>query len=906
VVNNDSGVSNKVPYTYSASKPRITQINPAFGKKQGMELRDVYGSDFYAGVYYGYQDDNPSAIVQLDDLDASIRFSDINNLDIPRGEVNSGLINAQRTTVQLEGDLRVEYNGSSDSLTLSIVENNEIYSRVFSNYNDEIVYVPMEMLTTTDGEYYHPANTPTEFHDGSTYEGHVFEYIRIEIEDKRMLVERSYAPKVDYDNTSHIVVTTPSYYTVGMVPVLLTNPDFGEATSTFRYTFPASEPKIYQVSPRELSPDGTSWQTRRSVKGGTQIEVLGLDFRDNVQAFIGATPVNISEKSIIVEQVNGQDQTFDILIIDVPQGNLNEVGIEQPIIITNTDYGVANSSNAADIYGSDLKPMFFVYQRPLSDPVINEIRPSETSQFGGHLITLIGQDFRTGASVTIGSAGGVPITNTTVSERGTVLTFTTPQNQLLPGDKAIQVQNEDYGTSGMDKSIKIVSYPVVEAEITYEDGRPVNWVSVEGGTKIVIKGENFFDGAKVYFGGERSQGTGNVTGVTGLFKDDNYYTLAGAYAAPTVEVISETELLVTTPQIPIEDPYTITVINNDGGLSDDNASVLYSVPVPQKPVGLKLELIDNRYIRISDYTASGHKYYEIYYFVGSKTTQMIQSNNYKDMRYLDSTDLEPYRLPSINAVESMRQNEVIIIGLKAVNEFGSSDWSNLAYLTYNQLKDVVELGDPNIDGGIGVPAGQDFASEVIGTKLVTTITSENLPPSLYIDLSTANYSQLKSHVVNIPGNQVMTSSSLIRVDYPQVNIQLTPLNLNTPAFRSLYNSGSAYGTIATSSIEDAYSGYMLNQLPRGFEAVSSVVTVGFESKNNSDSKVIESLNGIMNIVLKYNKGLLSGKDPSTIKLYRFDKSLNQWRLISSTRNSVQALVTGQISMPGAYVLLIRK
>ena len=906
VVNNDSGVSNKVPYTYSASSPRITQINPSFGKKQGMELRDVYGSEFYRGVFYGYQDDNPSAIVQLDDLDASIRFSDINNLDIPRGEVNSGLINAQRTTVQLEGDLRVEYNGSSDSLTLSVVEDNTIYSRVFSNYNDEIVFVPMEMLQATDGEYYHPANTPAEFHDGTTYEGHVFEYIRIEINDKRMFVERSYAPKVDYDNSSHLVVTTPSYYTVGTVPVLLTNPDFGEATSTFQYTFPASEPKIYQVSPRELSADGTSWHTRRSVKGGTQIEVLGLDFRDNVQAFIGATPVNISEKSIVVERVNGQDQTFDILIIDVPQGNLNEVGIEQPIIITNTDYGVANSSNPADIYESDLKPMFFVYQRPLSDPVINEIRPSETSQYGGHLITLIGQDFRTGASVTIGSAGGVPITNTTISERGTILTFTTPLNQLLPGDKAIQVQNEDFGTSGMDKSIKIVSYPVVENEITFEDGRPVDWVSVEGGTKIVIKGENFFDGAKVYFGGQRSQGTGSVTGVSGLFRDDNYYTLAGAYAAPTVEVISETELLVTTPQIPIEDPYKITVINSDGGLSADNASVLYSVPVPQKPVGLKLELIDNRYIRISDYTASDHKYYEIYYFVGSKTTQMIVNDNYKDMRYLDSTDLEPYRLPSINAVETMRQNQVLIIGLKAVNEFGSSDWSNLAYLTYDQLKDVVELGDPNIDGGIGVPAGQDYASEVIGTKLVTTITSEDLGPSLYIDLSTSNYSHLKSHVVNIPGNQVVSSSSLIRIDYPLVNIQFTPLNLNTSAFRNLYASGSAYGTIATSSIEDAYSGYMLNQVPRGFEAISSVVTVGYESKNNSNTSTIERLNGQMNLVLKYNQSLLLGKDPSRLNLYRFDKGLNQWQLISSTRNSVQAFVTGQVSLPGAYVLLIRK
>ena len=906
VVNNDSGVSNKVAYTYEASKPVISQINPAFGKKQGQELRDVYGSDLYAGVFYGYKDDDDQTISELDNLDASIRFSDIHNKDITRGQLNSGLINAERTTVQLTGDLRVEYNGGANTLSLSVVENNKIYSRVFNNYNEEVVYLPMEMLQTSSGEYYHPSNTSPVVHDGSTYENLVFEYIKVSIEDKRMYVERSYAPKVEFDSTSHLIVTTPSYYTVETVPVLLTNPDFGEAKSTFQYTYPASEPKIYQVGPRELSPDGTSWYTKRSVKGGTQIEVLGLDFRDNVKAFIGSTPVNISEKSIVVENVNGVDQTFDILIIDVPAGNLNEVGFEQPILITNTDYGVANSSNEKDIYGPDVKPMFFVYQRPLSDPVITEVRPKETSQYGGHLITLIGSDFRTGASVTIGSAGGVPITNTTILERGTVLSFTTPLSTLLPGDKAIQVQNEDFGTSGMDKKIKIISYPIIDDLVTFEDGQAVDWVSVEGGTKIVITGDHFYDGMKVYLGGTRSKDVGNVTGVTGLYKDDVYYTLVGAYPATKVEVISENKAIVTTPTIPLEDPYTITAINADGGLSNNNASVLYSVPVPQKPVGLKLELIDNRYIRISDYTASGHTYYEIYYFVGSKTTQSIINDKYIDMRYLDSTDLEPYRLPNINAVENMRSNQLLIVGLKAVNKFGSSDWSNLAYLTYDQLKDVVELGDPNIDGGIGVPAGKDYIYEVIGTELVTTISSQPLPPSLYIDLSTSNYKGIKQHIVNIPSVQVLSSSSLIRIDYEKVDIQFTPLNLNTAAFRNLNSTETAYGRIATSSIEDAYSGYMLNQIPRGYQAVSSVVTIGFDSKNNNASSISDTLNGTMNMVLNYDSKLLAGKNSGSLGLYRFDKITNKWTRIISVKDLNNARVSGQINKPGAYVLLIQK
>jgi len=906
VVNNDSGVSNKVTYTYEASQPTISQINPAFGKRQGQELRDFYGSSLFAGVYNGYKNNDPNTIGPLDDLDASIRFSDIHNLDITRGELNSGLINAERTTVQLTGDLRVQYSGGDNTLTLSVTENNKIYSRVFNNYEDQDVYIPMEMLQTSTGEYYHPANTPTEIHSGTSYKNMIFEYIRVRVEDKRLLVERSYAPRVKFDSTSHLIVTTPSYYTVEKVNVLLTNPDYGQARSTFQYTFPASEPKIYQVGPRELSPDKTKWYTKRSVKGGTQIEVMGLDFRDNVKAYIGSTQVNISEKSLIVEKIDGVDQTLDLLIIDVPQGQLNEIGIEQPIIITNTDYGVANSSNSKDIFNTDLRPMFFVYQTPLSDPVIDEIRPVETSQFGGHTITLIGSDFRTGASVTIGSAGGVPITNTTVSERGTVLSFVTPQNTLLPGDKAIQVQNADFGTSGMDKTIKIVSYPTLDNLPTFENGLLVDWVSVEGGTKIVITGENFFDGMKVYFGGERSEGEGLVNGVSGLFMDDKYYTLSGAYEATEVEVVSDTKAIVTTPTIPLEDPYKITVINADGGLSADNVSINYSVPVPRNPVGLKLELIDNRYIRISDYTASDHKYYEIYYYVGGKELHHIMTDKYVDMSYLGSTDLEPYRLPSINAIESMREGQRLVVALKAVNEFGSSDWSNLAYLTYDQLKDVVELGDPNIDGDIGVPDGQDYMYEVIGTDLVTTISSKALPPSLYIDLSTPNYIGMAKYIVNVPGVQVMTSSTLIRIDYEKVDIQFTPLTLNTDAFRTVNINNDAYGTISTSSIEDAYSGYMLNQVPRGYQAVSTVVTIGFDGKSNDAILAMDQLNGQMSMVLNYDADLLLGKDASTMGLYRFDVSTNLWTELSATKDLTNARVSTQITKPGAYVILIRK
>jgi len=912
VVNNDSGVSNKFDYTFEASGPRITSINPDHGKKLGQELRDFYGSEFYKGLYQGYKDDDDSVIGDLDDLESSIRFSDITNRDITNGEVNSGQINSERATVELDGNLRVEYNGGDDTIIVSVTEDGKIYRRTFNNYDDSQVFLPMEMLRQLDGsnnptgDYYHPIETKEELHDGSTYENLVFEYIKIEIKDKRFYVDRGYAPKVKYDSANHLIVTTPSYYTVATVPVLLTNPDFGTATSSFTYTYPASEPQIYYVGPREDSPDGTSYYTKRTVLGGTQIEVLGLDFRTGIKAYIGEQEATIAEQSVVVKTVDGVEKTFDILILDVPAGDLNEVGLEKPILVTNTDYGVANSSNPADIYGTDLKPMFFVYQQPLSAPRIDSITPEETSQYGGHIITINGSDFREGATVTIGSKGGVPIEATDVSEQGSKLTFTTPLGTLIPGKKTIQVENIDYGASGNDKTITVVSYPTVSDDIEFEDGTNVNWISVEGGQVIRIKGENFYDGAKVIFGGTRTLDSEDVTGEVGLFKDDKYYNVADGYLGTNVEVISDTELLVTTPLIPLEDPYTITVLNSDGGLSDDNVSVLYSVPVPSDPVGLTLELIDNRYIRISDYTASGHKYYEIYYYLGTKSPLSIISDEYLDMQYLGSTDLEPFRLPSINGVETIKSTERLIIGLKAVNEFGSSDWSNLEFLSYSELKEVVELGDPDLDGDIGVPDGKDFVSEVVGTDLVTTLSDKTELSYIYIDLSTPDFDNLSTRVINVPGKLIQGNTGIVRVDYKDLDVQFSPINLNTKEFQQLYLNQNAYGRIETSEIEDAYSGYMLNQVPRGYKVISKVVTIGYDAKNNDVTTPISSLNGALDIVMAYDPLILSGYFESQIEMYRFDKNTNSWTKLNYITDQANNLVSTRTSLPGAYVLLVKR
>ena len=96
--------------------------------------------------------------------------------------------------------------------------------------------------------YYQPVGygylTPTVFNGQTDYE-----WVRISVDpiSKRLFVSRGYAPKVDFETNGKLTLSTPSYYTIDTVPVSFFNPDGGVATTTFKYTNPASKPIIQAV-----------------------------------------------------------------------------------------------------------------------------------------------------------------------------------------------------------------------------------------------------------------------------------------------------------------------------------------------------------------------------------------------------------------------------------------------------------------------------------------------------------------------------------------------------------------------------------------------------------------------------------------------------------------------------------
>lgn len=901
VINNDSGVSNKVKYTYNATTPVITSIVPNFGRRQGQEPKDIYGSKLYRSVVYGYKGDDETQIQLLDNVGALVRFGTVDNRSIDRNSANSGLINNQRTTVNLDGGLTMSYYGDLGQVKMTLTENNVIYTRTF-DYDNSVVYVPMDMLKNAAGEYYVPNGLKNV--NNTVYSGNVYEYVKLEISDRRVFVERGYAPKATYDNDTHVVVTTPSYFTIGSVQVAYYNSDGGKTTKTFTYTNPASEPKIFNVEPQTLSFDTTKWLVETSMDGGIDIEIVGVDFRSNVQVYIGAYKATIKE--LTTKQINGI--TYDLIVATVPKATINDVDKEYPIMIQNEDKGLATSNNMADLigpnHGAETLPFYFVYKKPLSGPRIDAVKPIKTSIFGGNKVVITGSDFREGAYVIIGTRAGIPIYNGVITERGTILTFTTPNNMTL-GKKTVQVLNNDYGIAVKNDAITVVSAPTLSPVITDADGNPINRIHVTGGQVIKLKGTGFAEGAKVYLGGEWLTATAkdNIPEADqGIYKDDSIHYVKDGTLATKVEFVDSETLLVTTPVVDFEGSISIVVKNSDGGTTDNSVKLEYTVPIPQDPAGLKVAVVDNRYIKLYDYVSDTASYFEIYVYIGIKTNAELTSNNYRDFKYLGITNIEPYKITSLPGLDNLSTAERVVFVIKAVNKFGSSGYSNLAALVFNDIKDIKELGPEDIDGDLGVPSGQNYSSTQNGGVLTVNLATKLNTGLLNIDVSNEVTSNTYVKRIVLPEALVRTGLTSITVNYGTSMYRFTPVATNTATFKGVADLYNAYARIVEDTTMNASRAYLTPNI-RGKKQVSKVHSISFDASSNESTKAFNQLTATMDITIYYTPTGMTTSDEAQIQLYKYNQSTGTYSIVVSTVDTVNNRVTARIKDAGHYVLM---
>lgn len=911
VVNNDSGITNKVVYTYEASAPKLNSIIPNIGKKSGQELKELYGSDLYRMTLRGYLNEPAPTIQNLSQVQAMVRFGEVDNTKIQRNEPNSGLINNGQSTVNLTGGLKLTYaSDPAPSITLQVQEKGKVYSRTFGYDNSE-VFIPMGMLKNGT-EFYSPTGItkadPTVYNAATD----VYEYIRVYINDRRIFVERGYSPQVTYDNPSHVTVMTPSYFTIDTVPVTFTNPDGGKAQVNFTYTNPASVPKIYDMKPKVNTEDNTGFMVEGSVKGGWEFEIRGEDFREGATVSINGKSVQVVEitKVQVPDPANptGPQLTFDNIIVKVPAGTTDDIDKKYPVFVTNLDKGIANSTTLANRIGPDAsKPIYFVYRKPLSDPVIKSVSPVETSVAGGNTITITGTDFRAGAQVIVGSQNGIPMPNVTVSNQGTKITFTTTTNLTL-GQKSVTVQNADFGSATLANAITVISAPVVYGNIYAADGVTVkNRISLEGGEEIVIKGEGFMDGAKVYFGSTPSLITSEKPdGTYGLYRDDKYYKLDKVVEAAKVTFVDANTLKVTTPERLTEGKVAVTVLNKDKGISSGTTEIIYTVPVPSDPVNLNAELIAQQYIRLYGYTAAKADYYEVYYYIGSKTEGELRVNQYKDFQFLNNTDVEPYRITKLPGLEKIQDKQFVYFVIKAVNKFGPSNFSNIAVIPYAILKDVKDLGQKDIDGAIGVPDGKAFVTLLSGTNHVINLSAKLPDKDLAISIDRNLVKAYPNRQVNVPGGVVYEGRGLYTISYGDSTVRFMPQALNTDAFRDMSYDQTTYGRMQSGPQNNEYGSALKAIIPREFKAASAVFSIAPYAVNNNETRKTVNFTAGVDFGLSYSGMGLNSTQAKAVRMYYYDSLTSKWTMVKSTTDTNQNMVFAKVTKAGEYILLVQK
>ncbi|HZX21883.1 MAG TPA: IPT/TIG domain-containing protein, partial [Clostridia bacterium] len=299
LVNNDYGVSNKVKYFYEGSNPKITDILPATGRKQGSEKIEIMGEDFKESKVRVVKsvDDSEEQSLQIVQF-GNLKDTNISNRDIPMDATqNSGRIRDNRATVKV-GNLTIKYDATQDKRKLNFTieegtgDKKAIYNFEYTDYDDTEVFLPVSLLKKESGN--------TSIQDGDEgsggedinvdcYDG--YEYVKINLEKitgasttNRLRADRGFSPEATLIRAGQITLNTPSYYTVGSVPVTLINPDGGTATGNFEYKNPDSDPQITNITrdgqQPQLANDGENKILTVNVKGGSIITVEGKDFRD--------------------------------------------------------------------------------------------------------------------------------------------------------------------------------------------------------------------------------------------------------------------------------------------------------------------------------------------------------------------------------------------------------------------------------------------------------------------------------------------------------------------------------------------------------------------------------------------------------------------------------------------------
>jgi hypothetical protein len=340
----------------------------------------------------------------------------------------------------------------------------------------------------------------------------------------------SAASNVAFVSATSLTATTPAH-AAGVVDVVVTNPDAQFGTGPSLYTY-AAAPSVSAIAP-----------TAGALAGGTAVTITGTDFTTGASVTIGGSPATgvtfVSASSLTATTpahaagvvnvvVTNPDAQFgtgpslytyaaapSVSVIaptfgptsgatpvvisgtgfvagaSVTMGGTSATGITVVNATTITATAPAHTSGAMSVTVTNADTQFgscsgcFTYVGP---PTVSGMSPSSGPTAGGSSITISGNGFIAGSSVTLGgaSATGVSVVN------ATTITATSPAHAVGAVDVVVTSPDTQFGSC--------VGCFTFIAPPTVSSVAPISG-PIGGGTNVTITGTAFVSGASVSIGG---------------------------------------------------------------------------------------------------------------------------------------------------------------------------------------------------------------------------------------------------------------------------------------------------------------------------------------------------------------------------------------------------------------------
>lgn len=641
-----------------------------------------------------------------------------------------------------------------------------------------------------------------------------------------------------------IRVTTPAYPGGGKVDVTITNPDTGTYTKSGAFTFEVSNPSITKVVPDKFSRYHSSWGL-----------IIGSQF---VAPRTEPDPINpgnsITTPGTDVLLSNQSGSLFTSL---AGQTTLDGVTFDNIQVISETQIRVIippserMGARTLRIKNPDGGQTDYAieYVSPVDEPQITAIDPAQGSFKGGTNVTISGSNFADRLEVYFGGQAA-----TVLEKSPTQLVVRTPAITMSAEEDQRVVDVSVINTTNYGSVVKVngFTYLRVESQIAINEINPDKGTT-QGGTTVIISGENFRSGCQVFF---------------------------GTTEASVVTYNSSTQLTVVTPPHS-KGSVDVSVRNPapDHAEAIKSGGFTFEETIAPVPTDFDGQIWNQRAIRLYWTASEVPSQYEIY---------VNNSSNLESSEYLGATGRNEYMFEDIDA------GRYYYFWMRTINRDGTSKFAackaNPIYVSSSDVTNrpptaTVDTLNTQID------LTEDELKIIVGEDLVFW----RYP--IYEILLDANQRSSRQIELLIPSEGIDKNSvTAIRVVSNNFKLDLPVKALNTFEYQEFRrNNAEFYVILRLVPAPASYLESLALNLP-GHQAVS-----GFDVMASMQSPIREA--GMSLFASDLNVAWLNGGTPLTpLRAYGYDSYSRKWSDVTAFVDTASGQVTAGVGRSDTYII----